>query len=98
MAIAVEGRAAATSDWRWLDLAAAAVLRAEDALSRLGSGIEGLSSEEAQRRLEAAGPNALRSHGAQPLRVLTRQLRNPLLILLLAAALTSFFVGDAPMR
>ena len=38
--------------------------------------------------------NALRSHGAQPLAVLLRQLRNPLLILLVGAALTSFFVGE----
>jgi Mg2+-importing ATPase len=40
------------------------------------------------------GPNALRSHGARPVVVLMRQLRNPLLILLVAAALTSFFVGE----
>jgi Mg2+-importing ATPase len=36
----------------------------------------------------------LRSHGARPLAVLARQLRNPLLILLVAAALTSFAVGE----
>ena len=40
------------------------------------------------------GPNALRSHGAQPLAVLMRQLRNPMLVLLVAAALTSFVVGE----
>jgi Mg2+-importing ATPase len=38
--------------------------------------------------------NALRSHGAQPLSVLARQVHNPLLLLLLAAALTSEFVGE----
>ena len=41
-----------------------------------------------------SGPNALRSHGARPFAVLVRQLRNPLLILLVAAALTSFAVGE----
>jgi P-type Mg2+ transporter len=40
------------------------------------------------------GPNALRSHGARPLAVLMRQLRNPMLVLLVAAALTSFVVGE----
>ena len=44
--------------------------------------------------MEEVGPNALRSHGARPLAVLMRQLRNPLLILLVGAALTSFFVGE----
>ena len=40
------------------------------------------------------GPNALRSHGARPLTLLLRQVRNPLLALLVAAALTSFLVGE----
>ena len=44
------------------------------------------------------GANALRSHGARPLAVLVRQLRNPLLILLVAAALTSFAVGERTER
>jgi Mg2+-importing ATPase len=65
-----------------------------EVLDRLGSAPGGLSTAEAQSRLAAVGPNALRSHGAQPFRVLLRQLRNPLLILLVAAALTSAFVGE----
>jgi len=77
-----------------LDLQTAAALTAEDALRRLASRREGLSDPEAERRLATVGPNALRSHGARPLVVLARQLRNPLLILLLAAALTSVFVGE----
>ena len=44
--------------------------------------------------MQEVGPNALRSHGARPLSVLVRQLRNPLLLLLLAAALVSLFVGE----
>ncbi|HST25465.1 MAG TPA: HAD-IC family P-type ATPase, partial [Gaiellaceae bacterium] len=53
-----------------------------------------MTADEARRRLERVGPNALRSHGARPFVVLARQLRNPLLLLLLGAALTSLFVGE----
>ncbi|MGZ4202330.1 MAG: magnesium-translocating P-type ATPase [Thermoleophilaceae bacterium] len=60
----------------------------------LGTSERGLSAEEARRRLAEVGENALLSHGARPLTVLLRQLRNPLLILLVAAALTSLFVGE----
>jgi Mg2+-importing ATPase len=81
-------------DERSLDLAAAAGLSPEEALARLDSQVEGLTEEEARRRLQVVGPNALRSHGARPLAVLLRQLRNPLLLLLLAAALVSVFVGE----
>ncbi len=49
---------------------------------------------EAERRLHVYGPNALRSHGARAGRVLARQLRNPLLLLLLAAAAVSGVTGD----
>ena len=49
----------------------------------------GLSHEETRVRLAEVGANALRSHGARPLAVLVRQL-----ILLVAAALTSFAVGE----
>ena len=45
-------------------------------------------------RLARVGANALRSHGARPFVVLLRQLRNPLLILLVAAAVASFAVGE----
>jgi Mg2+-importing ATPase len=77
-----------------LELAASAALPADAVLAALGASADGLSGAEAERRLASVGPNALRSHGARPLRVLARQLRNPLLLLLLAAALTSAFVGE----
>ena len=63
-------------------------------LDRLGSAGSGLSVGEASRRLDLVGPNAILSHGAQPFRVLLRQLRNPLLILLAGATLVSLLVGD----
>jgi len=63
-------------------------------LARLASGREGLSGEEAAGRLQRVGPNALVSHGARPLAILVRQLRNPLLILLVTTAAVSAFVGE----
>ncbi|HEX2708015.1 MAG TPA: magnesium-translocating P-type ATPase, partial [Solirubrobacterales bacterium] len=97
--MAVEARGTETKsppadDWRPLQLRSAATMPCGDVLSALASAENGLSTAEAQRRLRQVGPNALRSHGARPLAVLMRQLRNPLLILLVAAALTSFFVGE----
>ncbi len=80
--------------WDSLALATAAELPADDVLGRLGSTAAGLSRGEAAVRLAEIGANTLRSHGARPLAVLARQLRNPLLILLVAAALTSFAVGE----
>lgn len=83
-----------TGGWEDLDVASAAALETDAALERLGSGADGLTSEEAAKRLAAIGPNAVISHGARPLQVLLRQLRNPLLILLAAAAAVSIGVGE----
>ncbi|MGW7522553.1 magnesium-translocating P-type ATPase [Streptomyces sp. NPDC054783] len=54
----------------------------------------GLSSAEAARRLKRWGPNAVHSHRARAWLVLWHQLRSPLLGLLLAAAVVSYFVGE----
>jgi Mg2+-importing ATPase len=77
-----------------LTAAAAAALDAASVLARLGSGGTGLAAGEAARRLRVAGPNAVRSHRARALPVLARQLRSPLLLLLLVTAVASFFVGE----
>ena len=82
------------SDWSALTLLSAAALSGEEVLRRLETSTAGLSNQEAFRRLAKVGNNALRSHGARPLEVLGRQLHNPLLILLVAAAVTSFAVGE----
>ena len=55
---------------------------------------DGLSEREASRRLDQVGPNAVRSHHAQPLQVLARQLNSPVLALLGLTALISFFLGQ----
>lgn len=66
----------------------------EVVLDRLGSSAAGLSSEEATRRLAEFGANAVRTHHVQPLRILIRQFRSAVLVLLAVTALISFFLGD----
>jgi Mg2+-importing ATPase len=65
-----------------------------DALAALGTNRHGLTTAEVQQRLEQYGHNALRSRAVSGWSVLARQLRNPLLILLLFAATLSGFIGD----
>jgi Mg2+-importing ATPase len=76
------------------DLDTAARTPTADVLAALETSPGGLTSGEAAERLRTYGPNALRSHGARASTVLTRQLRNPLLLLLLAAAAVSGLTGD----
>ena len=76
-----------------LSLAKAAGLSPGEVLSRLGSGLDGLSSAEAAHRLGQFGPNALGAHRVRATAVLLRQIRNPILILLLGAALVSGLTG-----
>jgi P-type Mg2+ transporter len=77
-----------------LALGEAGALEAARVLERLGSSGAGLGAAEAQRRLREVGPNAVRSHAARPLAVLARQLKSPLLLLLVVAALVSVAVGE----
>ena len=64
-------------------------------LSRLGSRPDGLTSAEVATRLARYGANQLAEHRVRAGAVLGRQLRNPLLILLLSAAVISAFTGGA---
>jgi len=63
-------------------------------LARLGVTEGGLSAAEAARRLDQFGPNVVASHRVTAREVLIRQLRNPLLILLVGAASVSATTGD----
>lgn len=54
----------------------------------------GLTEAEVRRRRAQVGPNAVASHRARLLPVLMHQLRSPLLALLFAAAVVSFFLGE----
>jgi len=76
-----------------LDQAAAGGLAPDVVLSRLGNCSDGLSSADAAQRLRQSGPNALGTHRVRAISVLVRQLRNPILILLLGAALVSGLTG-----
>ncbi|HEX7262733.1 MAG TPA: magnesium-translocating P-type ATPase, partial [Candidatus Dormibacteraeota bacterium] len=75
-------------------LVEAARLTPAEVLVCLSTTESGLTALEAAQRLKRFGPNAIRSHGARPVAVLGRQLRNPLLILLAAATITSLIVGQ----
>lgn len=72
----------------------AATNPADEVLIRLGSRADGLTDGEAVTRLRDVGPNALRTHRANPWRVLGRQLRSAVLILLFVTAAVALFVGD----
>ncbi|HSN90241.1 MAG TPA: cation-translocating P-type ATPase [Anaeromyxobacteraceae bacterium] len=69
-------------------------LEAGEALERLGSGPAGLSPAEAERRLAASGPNEIeRAEPVSPWRILLAQLRNVLVVILLAATGLSAALG-----
>ncbi|MEV4701824.1 magnesium-translocating P-type ATPase [Actinoplanes sp. NPDC049316] len=73
---------------------AAATLGADEVLRRLDASPEGLTGSQAAYRSKLFGPNAVVSHRARWLPVLWNQVRSPLLALLMAAAVTSAFVGQ----
>lgn len=77
-----------------LTLIQSAALEAAQVCARLETSLQGLTSEQAAARLNRVGPNVLLEHRLRAVAVLWRQLRNPLLLLLLAAAATSVAVGE----
>ncbi|MGZ4569896.1 MAG: magnesium-translocating P-type ATPase [Blastococcus sp.] len=72
----------------------AATRSADAVLTTLASSPSGLEPAEVQRRRALYGPNAIRTHHAQPFAILGRQLRNAVLILLAVTATVSFFLGQ----
>ena len=62
--------------------------------ARLDSTPQGLTAPEALARLGTYGPNALQVRRVTAFGVLAAQLRNPLLLLLVAAAAVSGLTGD----
>ena len=78
---------------RDVDLATVSDLSPEAALARLGSRPEGLTTDEAADRLRRYGGNVLAIHRVRASRVLLRQVQNPVLVLLLGAALVSGLTG-----
>jgi len=67
----------------------------EEALNNLKTNKEGLSSEEAARRLAQYGPNELQAaHHISPWTILFEQFKNVLIIILLIATALSAFLGE----
>lgn len=69
-------------------------LTTEEILENLGSSPSGLSEEEAAARLISVGQNAVQTHSARWSLVLLRQLKSPLLLLLVVTSFISYFVGE----
>lgn len=59
-------------------------------MKKLGTSKEGLSAQEASRRLELYGPNVLRWEGIRPFAIFARQFKSPLVAILFAAAVLAF--------
>jgi P-type Mg2+ transporter len=77
-----------------LDAAGASGSTLDAVFAQLASGEQGLTQSEAVARLQTIGPNALTVQRVSALAVFVRQVRNPLLLLLLAAAAVSGLTGD----
>ena len=76
-----------------LDLAHAATMGPAEVLTQLASDPDGLSTVEAADRLRQFGANSLGTRRVSAGTVLLRQIRNPILILLVGAALLSALTG-----
>lgn len=69
-------------------------METEAAIGRLESSAEGLSAEDAAQRFETVGPNTLEAEeSVSPAKLLIRQVHNPLIYLLIGAAVLSLAVG-----
>src|SRR5208283_4186722 len=76
-------------------LSRTASLSAEQVLSELQSGADGLSEEEAEHRIDVFGPNVVASeHRFTRLKLLLRACLNPLVILLVVLAVISFATAE----
>ena len=86
--------AATPAEAQLLTVVEAAALPVNEVVDRLDSTPDGLGATEARRRLLAFGPNAVREHRVSVWRVLARQFRSAVLVLLLATGTASFFLGQ----
>ncbi|RLJ70603.1 Ca2+-transporting ATPase [Hydrogenivirga caldilitoris] len=69
-------------------------LTPEDLIERLGTSINGLSEEEAQRRLRIYGRNEVEQKRESSLEIFFRQFKSPLVYILIAASLVSIAIGE----
>jgi len=69
-------------------------LSPDETLTQLQSSLDGLTNEEAARRLAECGPNELTvAPRISPWRLLLEQFKNGLIVILLVAAALSAFLG-----
>lgn len=67
----------------------------KDVYAEFGSGPKGLSTAQATERRKLCGRNTLEGSGLQPAwRIFLRQFESPLILILFAASLISFFLGE----
>ena len=70
-------------------------LSSDDVLNQLGTNRNGLTREEAQKRLRRFGANLLKSkRKTDTLTLLINQFKSPLVLILIIAAILAFFLGD----
>jgi Mg2+-importing ATPase len=70
-------------------------LSSDDALNQLGTNRNGLTRDEAQKRLLRVGANLLKPKGkTDALTLLINQFRSPLVFILIIAAILAFFLGE----
>jgi Mg2+-importing ATPase len=70
-------------------------LSADELLANLSSTREGLSQQEARRRLKAVGPNLLKpQRKTGTIFLLLSQFKSPIILILLFASGLSFYLGD----
>ena len=66
-----------------------------DVLKEVGSTINGISEEEAQNRLKKNGPNELKESDKVPIwKMFLESFKDPLVIILLIAAVVQIFLGE----
>ena len=71
-------------------------MKINEAMRALNARMDGLSSEEAQKRLQEFGPNELKKEKRKsPIKLFFEQFTNILIIILLVATVLSFAVGEA---
>jgi len=63
-------------------------------LQDLNAGHTGLTSEEATRRSKAAGPDTLKTSHGSSLLIFLHQFKSPVTLILFAASILSFFLGE----
>jgi Mg2+-importing ATPase len=68
---------------------------ADETIKELRTTADGLTGDEAGKRLRAYGPNVLKpKKKSDPLALLLNQFKSPIILLLLFAALLSFYLGE----